>query len=346
MKNIFNSLSIKLIVFLSILFACIIAFIYFFQFVPIQKKLYDSQIKEKLDNIVNLYQNSLSKALQNSDDLTILNSIENIMKYDGIYTAYIINKTGKVITHNETSEWNRIYTDPFSKNAVSAASSLIQNTLKSNKFLFSCPISSCTTLCVGFSKEKTEKNIENTRQKFIFISLILFLATILSIFVIVNTLFASPFKKLEHFINSVTLSKGGTIPELGKDDFGRIASQINTLLSSVQSASPSHSERYYKQDQKMSLLIKDLSNHISSGLMIIDAENRIISVNSQFLVFLSMTGKDIIGKHLLDAVKMPELFSLIAKSAEKPGTAIIESILGKEIKVITVDDAGVILFLK
>jgi|GEM_PF-2759309 len=325
MKSVMNGTSFKLIALLAALFGCIIAFIYAFQFLPLEKKLADSSLREELSILVSLYQNPLASALQNADDVSMLKTVDNVMRFDGVSSAYIVDQSGKVITHNKTSEWGKIYADILTKRAIAATSRRIQNTGKPNEFLFSVPLTSSATLCVGLTKEKTEKNIENTRQEYIFTSLIIFLITTIIIFLIVNSLFTANFSRLSRLLKSITLSRGGKLPELKKDEFGKIADEINELLSVSRSLDSTQTD---EQNVGIVFVTGEIVKDLSYGLMVIDSQNRIAAANDIFLNFLGMQKINLIGKHVLDAIKMPELLKLLSTISQTPGTALSESING------------------
>ena len=349
MKINLSSVSIKLFLFLSILFGCIIAFVYAFQFLPVHKKLTDASLAEKLNIMAGLYQNPLSNALKASDDVTVLNSIDGIMRFDGVTTAYIVDKTGKVISSNKTSEWGKVFTDTLTKNASASASRRIQGAGKENEYLFSVPLSSSAVLCVGITKEKTAKNLEGIKHEYLFTSLTIYLLAALMIFSIINALLISRFRRLARLIDSAALSRGGTIPYDSKDEFGTIASKINALLANS-TATANSSGSLGSESQNMGFLLNELLRDYPSGLLVIDADNRIAAINKPFQDFLSLTGTNLTGKHLLDVVKIPELFALVAKVSENAGTSINAEVKGKQIKARSVTNdkglgAGLILKL-
>ena len=97
-------------------------------------------------------------------------------------------------------------------------------------------------------------------------------------------------------------------------------------------------------------LLNDFLKDYPSGILIIDSDNRIAAVNKPFQDFLSVTESDLNGKHLLDVVKLPELFALVAKAAENAGSSITGKIKGKEIRIRSIvndkkEIAGEILLL-
>ena len=350
MKLNLNSVSIRLLLFITILFGCIIAFIYTFQFLPVHKQLADASLAEKLNIITGQYQNSLSSALKASDDVTVLNSIDAIIKFDGVTDAYIVDKTGKVLTHNKTSEWGKVYTDPLTKTAAASVSRRIQNTGKDNEYLFSVPLGSSATLCVGLTKERAEKNLEAIKNEYLFTSLTVYLITVVMIYLILNTLFISKFKSLTRLTDSVALSKGRTIPYISKDEFGEITAKINALLSNQTNSSQINAGTLCPDSRNILLLMNHIIKDLPSGILVIDSENRIAAINKPFQDLLGITDPDLTGRHLLDLVSIPELFELIAKATENSGSTIIGIVKGKQMKVRSIvnekkEIAGEILFL-
>jgi len=347
MKINLNSVSTKLFLSFSIIFCLVISFLYYFQFLPVHKKLSDSSLNEKLNIMLNLYKNTLSSALESSDDVTMLNSIENIMRFDGVSSVYILDKNGKVLTHDNTSEWGKTYNDNLTKNALLSNFKRIQNAGKDNDYLFSVPLSTSATLCVGLTKEKTEKNLAYIEQNYLYTSLIIFIITVSIILVIINSQIAKRFNVLDRLIESITLSKKGVIPDIGKDEFGEIATHINILLSSLQISGSLNSGDLFNENKNYIGIISELLKTFATGIMVIDSENRITALNRPFGDFLSIDEKSIIGKHILDVIKTADLTTLITKSSQTPGSPIRSLINGRQIEALSLtNSAGVILSIK
>lgn len=336
-----NNVSTKLFLSFSIIVCLTITLLYYFQFLPVYKKLANSSLNDKLNIMIRLYQNTLSSAIQTSDDVTLLNSVEDIMKFDGVTTAYILDKTGKVLISNRTSEWGKIYSDYLTKNALQSNYNRIQESEKDNEFLFSAPLSTSTILCVGCSKEKAEKNLGYIKQKYIYTSLIIIVAAILITLAVIYQFITKRYEGLKHNIQSVTLSKGGTLPDLGKDEFGEISALINSLIEAVTTPrGPTCADNNAE-------LIREIIKRTPLEIMVIDSENKIAAISKRFAELISADENSVICKHIMDVIKNSELISFITQSAEDPGKTTNTLISGNRIDSYALpNSAGILLFLK
>ena len=319
----------KLVVGVLLIFLLATIFLYSLVFIPAFKTFSNTYLIEKFNTIASVYGNSISRAMKHSDDLLLLGSIESIMKFEGVFSSYVLDKNGKVITHSDTHEWGKVYEDAISRKAIRSANRLMQPANKPQEYIFSVPLSSSSTLCIGFSKEKAEKMFEGVRSVYLYTSALMLILAAGMIIFLFNMLFAAKLRQLEYYLTSISLSKGARIPDLGKDELGSIARQINEFLSATGQNRSSHTEQQTDATRKVSALMQEVFSRLPFGLALLDPDHKILSANKLFWEPLSL-GKDIIGKHVLDVIKKPELLALIRDSSENPGSDVKRQIAGKE----------------
>ncbi|MFA5779238.1 MAG: hypothetical protein WC947_03800 [Elusimicrobiota bacterium] len=326
----------KSILFVFAVIASLLIFFYVFQFLPAQKKLLNKNLFDRAKTIYNLSGPIIVKAIETKDDLLILSQIENIMKLDDISTVYILDSDGKVITHDRTAEWGKIYGDEISKKAGGTKKELIQKSPEIKGYLYSVPLTSSATLCVGLSQQKTNETFDLIKKN-AFYSAITVLIAVISIFAFfIFSQITSQFIKLENILKSVMLGTGEKIDVRRKDEFGKLSLLINKIINKLETENITAHKKLSETQKKSARFIQELSKHFENGLIVTNFENKIILANQKAKDFLSVVEKDPAGKHILEIIKTPEFIDVLKRSAANVNKLLEEVINNKTIKIITV----------
>jgi PAS domain-containing protein len=319
--------------------AVLLAVLYCFQYIPAQKKLLRSALFEKVRTVFSLSGGTLTKALQTRDDIMMLSAVESIMKIEDISTVYVLDNNCKVITHDKTAEWGKMYSDGQSKNAVASQKMLRQ--VEPYGFLFSEPLTSSATLCVGLSSQKLDESVASLNKEAFFTGLIIFIAASAGFLLLIQNILFLKLKKLSESLRSLALGGSGRLPQDGQDDeFGRLTKLINEALDNNVSAAESGNEP--RKDKSLVQVIRALTDMHPAAVMVIGSDNKIISLNGKASALLGVVLEEACGKHILDSVKLPEILSLIKNVSEKPSDPVEASVQGMKAKAVSTVE-GVII---
>ena len=341
MKNLIQTVFFKLLSITFLAVAALLIIVYCFQYAPTQKKLLRSGLFDKVKTVFSLSGNTLTKAIQAHDDIMMLTTIESIMKIEDVSAAYILDNNCKVITHDKTAEWGRIYADEQSKKAVESKKIIRQ--ASASGFLFSGPLTSSATLCLGISSQKLEESISSLNKEILFTALIIFIVAASGFFWLIYNMLFLKIKKLSEGLRSLEIGGSGRLPEDGPDDeFSRITKLINGVLDNYGRAAGSGQER--QKENNCSRFLSELANMNSAAIIIVGSDNKIISLNHKAAMFLGVVPGEAEGKHVLDAIKLTEMLALIKQASEKSGDSAEASITGRKVKAISAGGgAGIII---
>jgi hypothetical protein len=206
-KKYFHSLFLKILVFSVSIILLLVVYFYSFLYVPSQEKLIRANLFDRVKTIFVLSDNRLIKALQTHDDIMMLSVIENIMKLDDISTAYLLDNNCKVITHDKTTQWGKTYTDNLSKKAVATKKILRQKS--EFGYLFSLPLTSSATLCVGISSEKLTESISSLNSSALIEGVIILLISGILLYGFIYLRIYPRYAKLNGELRSLELGGGG-----------------------------------------------------------------------------------------------------------------------------------------
>lgn len=319
MKKRKTNITLKFVSFTVAVISALLVFFYVFQLVRLEKKLLRNNLFDKAKTISYLYSKTLAKAIETRDDLTLISHIENIMKIDDIKTAYVLDNSGKVILHDKTSQWGKIFTDDVSKNAVKNKRILYQKSFEQKMYLFSSPLTSSSTLCIGLSDEKMNEILLLHYKDILYTSLIVLFSCVLLFAGFVYFRISVKLRKIERFLHSISLSGEGRIPVKENDDFWELSELINEVIGKVEAKNIVFSDKVDELDSKALGLLQELCGQFAGGIMILDSDYRIISANDKAQEMFQFDGKEISGRHILDVVKIPEFIELLKESSNNPG---------------------------
>ncbi|MFC1500948.1 hypothetical protein ACFL58_00665 [Elusimicrobiota bacterium] len=332
-----------------IILSFLIFYLYQFQYIPKQKKIISAISIEKSKTIFDVSIDQINQAIKNTDDLSLISHIENIAKISDVSNVYIIDTNGKVLTHNNTAEWGKIYDDSLSKKAAETKKYYMQYVKDEKAYLFSRPVNSTYTLCINLSSEKISKEAYRMKIAYFYASLLILLVTGFIFALLMHHVVILPLIKIENSIESALLSKNGKLSVDKNRDFEELVALINKILSESGGTDNKHSQSGV--DSLISIF-QEATKHFNKGIAIFNFDNRIISANEKALKFLSLNQNDIKGKtlHILDINAPSEFLSLFKTAASSPFKTHNETINGNGIEIIAVENkektiAGTILIV-
>lgn len=160
---------------------------------------------------------------------------------DLIYIA-ILDEGGRVISHNNITEYGKVYSDPMTSKAIRAGSTLIQKfSDKGHRSLdFGVPLTigkkRWGTLKFGISLEKMEQEIVSTVKKIIVLTLLL-LVTGFAVILFLSRRFISPITHL-----ATTMEKTGAdylnlkVEVKGHDELAVLGEKFNDMIDRIRLA--------------------------------------------------------------------------------------------------------------
>lgn len=158
-----------------------------------------------------------------------------------LYIA-ILDESGKIISHNDITEYGKTYSDPITLSALNSESPLMQRILYNNEPVidFSFPLSigkkRWGTLKFGISLEKVKKEVTATVLRIVLLTC-LFLLAGFGIIVLLSQRFIRPITELANTIEKI---RGGEldvrIPVKGMDEIAVLTERFNSLMERIRDA--------------------------------------------------------------------------------------------------------------
>ncbi|MBN1822796.1 MAG: hypothetical protein JW803_00595 [Endomicrobiales bacterium] len=322
---------LKFVLFVALLVAAVTGGIYLFHFIPAQEELLRLNLFDRVKTAYMLSEKNLFKGAELRDDLMLLKQIESISKVDDIISAFILDETGKVITHNKTAEWGKTYADPYSKKALASKRIFRQKVNEPDAYLFSMPLPSSSTLCIAISNTKMERTAGTTAGNAALTGLIIFILSVAAAALFFRAAYLKRMDSLVSDIKAVAL--GGVSAKVTNDEMGKIAELVNEIASKQEPANPRPSAASTETRENHALIIKELADIRAEGIAVIDADNKVIAANQKAkeLIFKKDLPPDS-DLHILDAFASSDALELVKRSTENPGQTVEDTINGVQAK--------------
>ncbi|MBN1622493.1 MAG: PAS domain-containing protein [Endomicrobiales bacterium] len=328
------NISLKIVIFFSLILVSTLFFLFYYYFLPMQEKQLKRNLYDKVKTVSDLSQPLINKALKNNDDITLLSQIEEILKIKDINSAYILDNKGRVITHNQTSEWGKIYDDEISRKIVEKKKEMV-NKIPSG-YLYSIPITSSATFCIRLSEQKIKENMNALEKNVGYTFLSISVTGILLFYLFIFSQFKTPLKNLGHVLKAVAVGGIGKIEIKKHDEIGVLIKLVNDIIEKFEQDSSTSGVNVNEVKNNTKIIIEEIAKNISSGIMIIDSENRLIHINQKACDFLSVSRDNTSGKHILDFIQDALLIDLINKTVKEIGKNFEEKINDRIVKAVTV----------
>ncbi|MDR2427104.1 MAG: hypothetical protein LBD46_08025 [Endomicrobium sp.] len=272
---------------------------------------------EKARSAVRVSVASINRAIQNSDDISLLTNIESISKLENVTSAFILDRNNAVIIHNNTNEWNSMRKGDIYDRSVSYDGELLQLSYDNDHILFSSPLTNDYTLCCIFSMQKANENAKYWTIKYFTVAAITAVILIFILYFLSKLFVIAPFNRTKKKIEQVVVEtyKDGKYDEIA-DMF---ATENEKSLQKIKSL----------QDDKKKLT-KIIEYYLRANsqnyqmFIILDSSNNIIYAYDKMKKFLKEDFTQ--DSNILEASANAEILQLISKSSLTPETEITEII--------------------
>ncbi|BAV59189.1 hypothetical protein RSTT_609 [Candidatus Endomicrobiellum trichonymphae] len=272
---------------------------------------------EKAKSALKVIVPSFNKALENSDDINLLINIESVAKIENITTCFILDKNGKVIIHNNVSEWSAERTSRIYNKAIEQKTQSLQQTTNKDFLLFSEPlISDCTLFCI-FSVKEAKETSRNWKIKYYTAASSVALLIVIILYCLSKLFILLPFNRIKKSLENNKFNE--KIKE-------KISKKIKILEEDRESLG-----KIIEYSQETS--IKD-----SSAFIILNSLNRVMYAYDNTGTILKKDFEK--GVHILEISENPNLVKIISKANENPGKEINESFENYEITAVLISADG------
>lgn len=193
-----------------------------------------------------------------------------------LYIA-ILDEEGKVISHNNITEYGKLYSDPLTQMALKANSTIIQHfgSREHNALDFGVPLSigkkRWGTLKFGISLEKVEHEILATVKKIVVLTIVLLLAGF-AIILFLSRRFISPITQLA---NTMEKARGDyldlKVDVVGHDELAVLGERFNSMVERIKQANEELKRTHEKlvQSEKLAsigILASGVAHEINNPL--------------------------------------------------------------------------------
>lgn len=291
--------------------AVLLACLDFFYFLPAQQQLLKRNLMEKAKAISILYGTSLTKSIETNDDISLLIQIDRMMKLEDVSTVFVVDNNGKVLLHDKSGEWGKTYSSEIIKRAIEAKKQRWEPSTQVSGYLYSSPLTSSSTLCVGLSTQKNDGIYAAAQLTTVILSGIALVLIAIVLFLFTNKELRNPLIRFKSTLKSIALSNGGTIEEKGPAELVEIIELINDISSKTKEVSPSAGTG--------ALLLQSVLDEFAGGIVVIDGDNRICNMNAKASSALAIPAS-VIGSHILDVFKASIALEAIQAAQSAPGT--------------------------
>jgi len=323
-------------------------------FLSQQKKLLIDQLIKRQTTVIKTYAPQCEIALKEKDDLLLFSYLKSIMEDENTFCTFISNKEGKVIVHNKTEEWGKIYKDKISERALTAKELLIQSFERQGEkaYNISLPLLSRSyTFSIGFESSNINQIIDERRKNLYMASGIILLLMLSFSLVLTNRLVARPLRQTKSMIEIA--SKGRLDEDIKvtrRDEIGEVQAAFKNLVNQFREISKYQEIEINTAKKSLNLFLQKMGKLIKEGTILVDSDNNIIFLNDTAKEIFHLPKEEFAGKHILEVIKEKELLDLLRDSRTQPNQ--IFRIDTKEYKalVTTIEDKekliGTVVFLE
>jgi methyl-accepting chemotaxis protein len=275
--------------------------------------------------------------------------MDQITKIHDITSIVIIDKDLKVLKHTKHEEWGKTYNNVIFKKAIDSQQPLMQRATTFNGYIYSTPLPNDLTMCIQISNLESINLYHLILKKSFFIFCIILSIIITSTFLLLRKEFKEPFLKLYNILESVAIGGGKKINIEKNDEFGHAYSFINKIIERLeQKTTTENTNTNIVEKTNLMGFVNGFSNCFDFGIIVLNNEHKIVSVNNKGIEFLKTT--TYLNEHIVDVIKYPDLLKPLQKSISNINNFIEEKINTNHVKYITIgkDDCinGIIMMIK
>jgi len=347
------SLSIKFTFFI-IIFLFIILAVFTNFLLSQQKEMLIDQLIKRETTLIKTYAPQCEIALKEKDDLLLFSYLKSILEDENTFSAFILNKDGKVIVHNKTEEWGQIRKGKISERALKAKNLLVQS-FKSNgekAYNISLPLlSDSYTFFIAFNISNIDQMIDQRRKNLYMASGIILFLTLSFSLILINRLVAKPLKQTKSMIEIA--SKGRLDEEIKvtrRDEIGEVQAAFKNLVSQFREINKYHEIEINATKKSLNLFLENIGKLVKQGTILVDSNNNIIFLDDLAKEILRLPKGKFTGRHILEVIKEKELLDLLKDSRTQPNQILKTDTREYKALVTTIQDEerliGTVVFLE
>lgn len=268
---------------------------------------------EKARSAVKVSVPSINRAIQNSDDISVLTNVESISKLENVASAFILDGNNTVIIHNNTNEWNSKREGEIYDRALKYKGELLQLSYDKDHILFSVPVDKGYVLCCIFSTRKASEKAGYWKIKYFTVAAVTGAALIIILYFLSKLFIVLPFQRTKRKIEkgAFEASKEEKYDEIA-DMFATENEKARQKIKALQQDKDNLTKiiEYY--------LGRQLRNY--KLLIILDSSNGIVYSHDDTGKFLKKDFSE--NSNILEAALLPEIIDMVSESYEIPGTEV------------------------
>lgn len=302
--------------------------------------LYQNRLNESLNSsekismsLVDIIAPEIKTAFLKPDDISLLYSIERVSKIQNIAETFIVDKDLNIVIHNDSSKWNKKYTDEIYKRAALSKTKLIQKFSNGHNILYSLPINETYALCTVFSFQNIADNFKVWRIKLYVSGFLLSLFLALTVYYMSNFLFLKPFNKAKKYLSLKETSKKTIYSDLvsmAASDNAGVSGRINEVE---------------RQNQNL----KELINCVLRSYLRRSDDIFIVLDNGAKIIYCLDENQTLINNrqvntHIVAAAANSELIKNVSEIIDNPDSVLNMDIGNYKINIVPVkNDSGALL---
>jgi len=267
-------------------------------------------------SLVDIISPEIKASFLKTDDISLLYSIERLSKIKNVIEVFILDKDLNISIHNDSSKWNKKYSDNIYVNAMASKNKLIQPFQSSYNVLYSLPINENATLCSIFSLNDIYNDFKIWKIKLYVFTFILSLIISICVYYLSILLFLRPFIKTKKYLS------------LNEKNKKTIYSELINMVA-INNKKDDMDCKNDKLKELLNYILKSYLQHSDDVFIVLDNTAKIIYCFDTDKVLLN---KQDINIHIVNATKNIDIIQNISKIVENP-----ESIVNIDIENLKVN---------
>lgn len=323
--------NIMFLSFFSLLFVCVI-------FYPAANLLSKNKSKdleaitvEKAKSAVEALTPYFSKAILNSDDISLVTAIDNIRKIENITSCFVLDKNGKMLIPSNANKWDTEKNTMIYNNATKNKTGLLQQTSEKETLLLSESLAENHTLFCMISVQKTSKSAKYWKIKYYTIASFVAVLIIIVFYFLSRLLILMPFIRIKKSLEDKSHGNTETgdrneITDIFDSQRDKIAKKIQILKDENESLSKII--EYLQHTSVKDRLAFIILNSLNETVYAYDNTKDILKDNFEK------------GSHLLEITKVHDLIQIVEEANENQEKEIKKIIRNYIITAISISEKG------
>jgi|GEM_PF-3996796 len=262
-------------------------------------------LENSLNILINVFPDCV-KSIIKKNDLELIALMQKIKKYHSIAYAVVLDNNGKVLGHNDISQWGKIYNNSLTINALKAGHIIIQDYKFANEEVYDIGIPvnvggyRIATIRLGVYPKELNLRIKQIKQQvyfWIFVSAIMFMFLL---YAITNITFTSPINNL---IKALSVKPAvSTVEKYLKwhsSELRKLYEHLSAVKTNIESQIAATDKKLQQLEMALNTLFAKLKDALGYGVIFIDGENKIRYIDDAVRKKLALP-EDILGQHILN----------------------------------------------